>query len=143
MLDINFFIKIGANVRDRYRNYIFFKTRKDVFGRNYKGYSASYRKAKKKGDLKRQASQYKDYNSPVLSGDLANDLTLKNVTKNGFQLVFPIQGAKVKWLRDMGRTISDPEQPMPSEVINYLSDKARRYMITKRPQRKKTYRIGK
>tara|TARA_R100000781_G_scaffold114090_1_gene84043 strand:- start:816 stop:1250 length:435 start_codon:yes stop_codon:yes gene_type:complete len=144
MLDRTFFFNISTNVRDRYRDFVFFGKRKDVFGKNYPSYSESYKKAKRSGKVKRQSSQYSGYNSPVLSGDLANDVTPKKITNNGFQLVFAAHGAKVEWLRKMKkpRIVSDPDQPLPNEVIKYLSNKAQRYMASKRPQGKKTYRIG-
>ena len=47
MLDLQFFIKIGANVRDRYREHIFgsdasaeyIKPARDIYGKKFKGYS--------------------------------------------------------------------------------------------------------
>ena len=145
MLDKTFFFNISVNVRDRYRDFVFFGKKKDVFGRNYPSYSEGYKKAKRTGKLDKQSTQYKNYNSPVLSGNLANDVTPKNITNNGFQLVFAGHGAKVEWLRKMKkpRIVSDPNQPLPNEVIKYLSNKSQSYMASKRPQGKKTYRIGK
>ena len=142
MLDLNFFLKIGPIVRDRYRKHIF-KDAKDVYDRPFKKYSKTYEEAKKTGKLRRQSSQYKGSRAPVLTSDLLRDFSLIKTSTNGFQLGFITFGARVQHLKKMGRVLSDDNQPLPSHLINYLSTKARRYMASKRPQGKKTYRIGK
>ena len=49
MLDREFFTKLGANVRDKYRKHIFAKAR-DVYSKAFKGYTQDYKKYKSKGD---------------------------------------------------------------------------------------------
>ena len=113
MLDRTFFTKIGPNVRDRYRKHIF----KDE-------------KAK--------------LNAPVLTGDLLRDFgSIMKISSTGFQFGWAAQGAKIKWLKDMGRYLSLPDQPLPKKVIQYLSKESRLYINKKLPKGKKTYRIGK
>ena len=41
MLDKKFFLKVGPNVRDRYRKHIF-KDAKDVYGKPFEKYSTKY-----------------------------------------------------------------------------------------------------
>ena len=148
MLDAAFFLRVGPNVRDRYRKHIF-KDAKDVFGNNFKPYKKNkkgisvYGERKRANKFKRQSSQYSGSLAPVLTSDLLRDFSLIKTSSGGFQIGWIAHGAKVKWLKDMGRTLSDPNQPLPNKVIQYLSKEARSYNMKKLPKGKKTYRIGK
>lgn len=142
MLDTAFFLRVGPIVRDRYRKHIF-KDAKDVFDNNFKGYSTEYGENKRANKFKRQSSQYSGSLAPVLTSDLLRDFSLIKTSSGGFQIGWIAQGAKVKWLKDMGRTLTDPNQPLPNKVIQYLSKEARSYNMKKLPKGKKTYRIGK
>ena len=142
MLDTQFFIKIGANVRDRYRKHIF-QDAKDINDDNFEPYSKGYGERKRADKFKRQASQYAGSKAPVLTSDLLRDFSLIKTTSGGFQLGFTTYGARVKHLKKMGRVLSASNQPLPDGVIKYLSKEARLYINKKLPKGKKTYRIGK
>ncbi|MBT7884828.1 MAG: hypothetical protein HN641_13455, partial [Candidatus Marinimicrobia bacterium] len=85
-------------------------------GKKFEGYSKSYGERKQNNKFKRQASQFKNSTAPILTSDLMRDLAVKNVTSNGFQLGWTSEGAKIKWLADNGRVISEPGQLVPDEM---------------------------
>jgi hypothetical protein len=142
MLDKMFFIKIGPNVRDRYRNHIF-EDAKDVFGKPFKAYSKLYGERKRANKFKRQASQYANSNAPVLTSDLLRDYSLIKTMRNGFQIGWVTLGARVEALKKMGRVLTTPQQPLPDGVISYLSKEAHGYIKKKLgPNKTTTYKIG-
>ena len=143
MLDLQFFLKIGPNVRDRYREHIF-KKALDVFGKPFKAYTSKYGERKRANKFKRQASQYAGTNAPVLTSDLLRDYSLIKTASRGFQIGWTTLGARVEWLKDMKRVLTTKKQPMPNGVIKYLNNEAHSY-IKKRlgPNKTTTYRIGK
>jgi hypothetical protein len=143
MLDLQFFLKIGPRVRDRYREHIF-KKALDVFGKPFKAYTSKYGQAKRANKFKRQASQYSGTNAPVLTSDLLRDYSLIKTASRGFQIGWTTLGARVEWLKKMGRVLTSKSQPMPDGVIKYLNNEAHSY-IKKRlgPNKTTTYRIGK
>lgn len=142
MLDKMFFIKIGPNVRDRYRDHIF-EDAKDVFGKPFKAYSKSYGERKRANKFKLQASDYANSKAPVLTQQLLNDYSLIKTMTNGFQIGWTTFGARVEWLKKLGRVLTSPKQPLPKGVINYLDKEANSY-IKKRlgPNKTTTYKIG-
>ena len=143
MLDKIFFLKVGPNVRDRYREHIF-KKALDVFGKPFKAYTSKYGQAKRANKFKRQASQYAGTNAPVLTSDLLRDYSLIKTASRGFQIGWTTLGARVEWLKKIGRVLTTKSQPMPDGVIKYLNNEAHSY-IKKRlgPNKTTTYRIGK
>ena len=141
MLDTKFFIRVGANVRDKYRKHIFAKAR-DVYGKSFKGYSKEYGDAKRANKFKGQSGRSLNTNAPILTGALLNDFTLIKTMSNGFQLGWAAQGAKIKWLKKLGRVLTEPNQPLPKGIIQYISSEVRPYINKKLPKGKKTYRIG-
>ena len=143
MLDKIFFLKVAPNVRDRYREHIF-KKALDVFGKPFKAYTSKYGQAKRANKFKRQASQYAGTNAPVLTSDLLRDYSLIKTASRGFQIGWTTLGARVEWLKKMGRVLTSKSQPMPDGVIKYLNNEAHSY-IKKRlgPNKTTTYRIGK
>ncbi len=142
MLDKMFFIKIGPNVRDRYRKHIF-QDAKDVFGKPFKAYTSKYGQNKRANKFKRQASQYANSNAPVLTSDLLRDYSLIKTMTNGFQIGWTTLGARVEALKKMGRVLTTKSQPMPDDVISYLSKEAHGYIKKKLgPNKTTTYKIG-
>ena len=142
MLDKMFFLKIGPNVRDRYRKHIF-QDAKDVFGKPFKAYTSKYGQNKRANKFKRQASQYANSNAPVLTSDLLRDYSLIKTMTNGFQIGWITLGARVKALKKMGRVLTTPQQPLPDGVISYLSKEAHGYIKKKLgPNKTTTYKIG-
>ena len=165
MLDSKFWYRVGPNVRNRYRTHIFDKA-KDVYGKSFKGYSNrgskwvtinvkksfkkdapkegySYSQAKKGRMFPRQDDAYANKNSPVLTGDLYKDFTLVKVSPNGFQIGWTTHGAKIKWLKKMGRVLTASNQALPKDVIKYLNTEAKKEIKKKLPKGKKVYKVGK
>lgn len=148
MLDKTFFLKIGPNVRDRYRKHIF-QDAKDVFDKPFKDYKKNkkgisiYGQRKRANKFKRQASQYANSNAPVLTSDLLRDYSLIKTMRNGFQIGWTTFGARVEWLKKLGRVLTSKSQPLPDGVITYLSKEAHKH-IKKRlgPNKTTTYKIG-
>ena len=142
MLDKIFFLRVAPNVRDRYREHIF-KDAKDVFGKPFKAYTSKYGQAKRANKFKRQASQYANSKAPVLTSDLLRDYSLIKTMSRGFQIGWTTLGARVEWLKKMGRVLTSKSQPMPDGVIKYLHNEAHGY-IKKRlgPNKTTTYKIG-
>ena len=143
MLDKIFFLKVGPNVRDRYRDHIF-KKALDVFGKPFKAYTSKYGERKRANKFKRQASQYAGTNAPVLTSDLLRDYSLIKTASRGFQIGWASLGARVEGLKKMGRVFTSSRQPLPDGVIKYLHNEAHSY-IKKRlgPNKTTTYKIGK
>ena len=127
MLDATFFRKIGPNVRDRYRKHIF-QDAKDVYGWAFKSYTAEYGARKRADKFKRQASQYANSNAPVLTSDLLRDYSLIKTMSNGFQIGWTTFGARVEWLKDMGRVLTTSDKPLPDKVFKYLTTEANKYI---------------
>ena len=127
MLDAKFFIRIGANVRNRYRKHIF-QDAKDINDKPFKAYSAEYGARKRADKFKRQASQYANSNAPVLTSDLLRDYSLIKTMSNGFQIGWTTFGARVKWLKDMGRVLTTSDKPLPDKVFKYLTTEANKYI---------------
>ena len=142
MLDLKFFFRVGPNVRDRYRDHIF-EDAKDVFGKPYKKYTSKYGQAKRANKFKRQAFKYANSNAPVLTSDLLRDYSLIKTMRKGFQIGWTTLGARVEWLKKMGRVLTTPKQPLPKGVINYLDKEANSY-IKKRlgPNKTTIHKIG-
>ena len=147
MLDKKFFDRVGLRVRDKYRKHIFEKA-KDVFGNTFKGYSQEYGEQKRANEFKRQMSKYANSTAPVLTGDLLRDYSLIKTSNNGFQIGWSTFGLVVKSLKKQGRVLTDPIQPLPKGVMNYLSLKAHKYIGKKSDdiigsKKSKTHRVGK
>ena len=143
MLDKIFFLKVGPNVRDRYREHIF-KKALDVFGKPFKAYTSKYGERKRANKFKGQASDYANSKAPVLTQQLLNDYSLIKTASRGFQIGWTTLGARVEGLKKMGRVLTSSKQPMPDGVIKYLHNEAHSY-IKKRlgPNKTTTYKIGK
>ena len=143
MLDREFFTKLGANVRDKYRKHIFAKAR-DVYSKSFKGYTQDYKKYKSKGDNFRQMREYANTHAPVFTGDLLRDYSLIKTMRNGFQIGWIKDGAKVTWLKKMGRVLTSPDQPLPRGIIQYIQTQGHSYIKKKLGKNKTTiHKIGK
>ena len=148
MLDKIFFLKVGPNVRDRYRDHIF-KKALDVFDKPFKDYKKNkkgisvYGERKRANKFKRQASQYANSKAPVLTSDLLRDYSLIKTASRGFQIGWASLGARVEGLKKMGRVLTSSRQPLPDGVIKYLHNEAHSY-IKKRlgPNKTTIHRIG-
>ena len=152
MLDATFFRKTGPRVRDRYRKHIFgsdasgkyVQQAKDVFGKTFKSYKPKYSERKRADKFKRQASSFKDSTNPVLTSDLLRDYSLIQTRANGFQIGWTTLGARVEWLKKMGRVLTSKEKALPNGVAKFL-DKQVDMAIKKKlgPDTTTTHRIKK
>ena len=148
MLDKQFFTTHGPIIRDRYRKHIFGKA-KDVYDKPFKDYKKNkkgisiYGQRKRANKFKRQASKYSGTLAPVLTSDLLRDFGIMRTTSDGFQMGWAVWGAKIKWLKDMGRRLSTSDQPMPNKLIEYLRKNTSGYIKKKMPKGKKIYKLGK
>ena len=143
MLDDIFFLKVGPNVRDRYRKHIF-EDAKDVYGKPFNKYSKEYGERKRANKFKRQSSQYANSNAPVLTSDLLRDYSLIKTSRGGFQIGWISLGARVQHLKDMKRVLTTPQQPLPEKVIQYLNIESHKYIKKKLGPNKTTiHRVGK
>ena len=143
MLDKKFYTKLGANVRDKYRKHIFAKAR-DVYSRAFKGYTTEYGQRKKANKFKRQHGRSLNTKAPILTGDLLRDYSLIKTMRNGFQIGWIKDGAKVTWLKKMGRVLTSPDQPLPRGIIQYIQTQGHSYIKKKLGPNKTTrHRIGK
>ena len=125
MLDKKFINKLALETRTLYRKLVFDpagggKGAKDVYGKDYKKYSSSYKIAKESGELKRQSSKFKDRQAPVLSGDLLNAFDTLKTDSTGFGFGAIGQRGKIKRLNSMGRAVSTNEKPVPDEVTKFI-----------------------
>ena len=127
MLDAKFFLKVGPNVRDRYRDHIF-KKAKDVFGKSFKGYSKEYGIAKRANKFKRQARSYSNSTAPVLTSDLLRDFSLIRTSSGGFQLGWTTFGARVSQLAKRGRVLTTSSQPLPKAELRFLEVESDKYI---------------
>tara|TARA_Y100001963_G_C6718014_1_gene417722 strand:+ start:702 stop:1127 length:426 start_codon:yes stop_codon:yes gene_type:complete len=141
MLDKIFFLRVGPNVRDRYRKHIF-QDGKDVFDKPFKAYTKEYGKRKRANKFKRQASQYANSKAPILTSDLLRDYSLVKTLRDGFQIGWTTLGDRVLWLAKMGRYLTTPQKPLPDKVTNYLMKEAKVYIEKKFPKGTKNYNIG-
>ena len=146
LFNSDFFDDLGNNLVNQYRHYIFDKTSpRDAYGKPFKEYSAGYKKSKNTGKMFRQDSSYANSKAPILTGDLLNDFGSHFVVKNnGVELGWASQGAKIEWLKKMGRVLTSKDQPLPKGVIQYIQTQAHTD-INKRlgPNKTTTYKIGK
>ena len=142
MLDKKFFLKVGPNVRDRYRKHIF-QDAKDVYDKPFDKYSTKYGERKRANKFKRQSSQYAGSTAPVLTSDLLRDYSLIKTSRGGFQIGWVSQGFKVKSLEKKGRVLTAPDQPLPKDEIKFLDREANKYIKKGLGKSKTTrHRIG-
>ncbi len=111
-LDKRFYIKHGPDLVACFRKHIFMDA-KDVYGKKFKSYSKEYGQAKKTGGMKRQASEFKNSNAPVLTSDLLRDWTMRSIGSSGFKFGTLAHGGKVESLAKLGRVISSKDKPIP------------------------------
>lgn len=128
MLNIKFFNKIGPNVRDRYRTHIFRKA-KDINDKPFKPYtSKKYSERKQAGKFKRFTKADK-LTAPVLTGDMLRDYGMIGSPKStGFTIGWSIFGARVEWLKKLGRVLTTPKKPLPDKVLKYLTTEASKFI---------------
>ena len=134
-----FFLDLGADVRDLYREHIFTKA-KDVYG---KSFSNTYSKGYKEFKRKKQQGGYK-INAPVLRGDLRLDFGSHfKPSANGFEMGWASQGAKIKWLKKRGRVLTDSNQAFPKHLVKYMSKELSKQLKKENPNKTTKHNLGK
>ena len=144
MFTTKFFRGLGANTRDRYRDYIF-DGAKDVFGKRFKGYSNEYGKRKRANKFNEQSSKYANSTAPVLTSKFYKDISVQSPNPNGFQLKWAILGARVGHLAKMGRVVTSSIQPLPKDTIKAMERDIKVYVDKHKLPKSKTtrFKIGK
>ena len=127
MLDRKFFTRLAKDLVPMYRKHIFIKGL-DVYGKKFKPYSALYGIAKRSGKLPRQATEFANTTSPVLSSDLLRDWKLQGVTSTGFKFGTLVYGGRVKNLAKRGRVLSTNMHPLPIKIEDFALDQAEFYV---------------
>ena len=127
MFSVNFFIELGADVRDKYREHIFEKG-KDVNNKKFKPYSKEYGERKRANTFKLQDSDYANKVSPVLTGALMEDLAVTKPSSTGFFLGWNVWGSKVISLNKQGREITTKDKPLPDSVVKFMDKEAESYI---------------
>ena len=128
MLDKKFFRELAQNVVNMYRNHIFDKGL-DVKGKKFKSYSKEYGESKRAKKFKRQANEFANKTSPVLTGDLFRDFKLKRIKGDGFSFGTVSHGGKVIGLGKLGRDISTSKTPIPSNIAKFIVKEAEDYIM--------------
>ena len=137
----SFWTKLGQDVRDLYKQYIF-EEGKNVYGGKWWGgsYSAEYKKAKSSGNLPRQASAYKDQVTAVLTTQTQSDFEgFMKPRANGVQLGYPSRGHIVADLRKRGGkagTLTSEKRPLPKPLSRYIRNEYHKFV--KRNQKNTT-----
>ena len=126
MLDKKFFFKVGPQIVSCFRKQIFMKG-KDINGNKFKEYSKEYAEAKSANTFKRQATEFKNRVTPVLTGDLMRDWTMRKTTSRGFTFGTMSHGGKVESLAKKGRVITKKSKPIPDKCSKLLNREAKRY----------------
>ena len=137
-----FFLDLGADVRDKYREHIFTKA-KDVYGKSFKSYSKEYGARKRAGSFKRQANNYANSKAPVLTSDLLRDFSLVRTSAGGFEIGWVTHGAKIKWLKKRGRVLTDSKQAFPKGIVEYMSRELTKQYKKENPNKTTIHKIGK
>ena len=128
MLDKKFFRELASNVVNMYRNHTFDKGL-DVKGKKFKSYSKEYGESKRAKKFKRQANEFANKTSPVLTGDLFRDFKLKRIKGDGFSFGTVSHGGKVIGLGKLGRDISTSKTPIPSNIAKFIVKEAEDYIM--------------
>ena len=128
MLDINFFKKVGVNVVNMYRVHIFDKG-KDIDDKKFDKYSTKYGERKRAKKFKRQANEFANTRSPVLTGDLYRDFKLirSSIKKDGFMFGTVVHGGKVESLKELGRNLYRDKKVLPTHVAEYFEKEVIKY----------------
>ena len=148
MIDATWFRRVAPKIRDLYRHWVFDRG-EDTYGHKWEPYSTypskwvminikkserksapkggySYKEAKSKGILKRQAGDSKGSPKPYLSGDLKNDFSVMRMGQNSMTLGFASRGHIVKGLAKKKRYLSAPDQPLHPNVVKGIEQELKK-----------------
>ena len=121
MLDKTFFLRVGPNTRDRYREHIF-KKALDVFGRPFKEYTSEYGQRKRANKFKRQSSTSRKPDLQ-LTGDMMRNLQTRGATADGVTIGWSgTLAQRVQWNDDMGRTVTSTAQPLSDKIAKFAEN---------------------
>ena len=138
---------MANKVRKDYVKHIFLKG-KDVFDKPFEPYnrnkeSRKYGERKRQNKFKRQATRFKNSTAPVLTGDFMNDCKPYS-TQISFGVIWAAHGAKVKFLADKGRKVTDKVQPFPKDIMNMINrNVAREIKNNLPPDKVSRFKLGK
>ena len=127
VLDREFFLELGPNVVNLYREHTF-DNAKDINDKTFKKYSKEYGELKRAGNLPRQEEvQFKNTTAPVSSGDLYRDFKFIKATSSGFSFGTVSEGGKVEALKKMGRVMYTSKDPVPSHIDDFVEKEVAEY----------------
>ena len=122
----SFWSKLGADARNMYQDEVFEKG-KSVWGNDWWGgtYNTKYDSAKKGNKFKRQAEQYSQDVTAVLTGQTYLD-TKESFKPNkfGFEFGFPTRAGVVQSLRKRKKkagALTDKDKPLPDKVSRFIA----------------------
>ena len=143
----SFWAKLGADARTMYQNFIF-DGGKYVYGSKWwKGrYSSEYSSAKRSGKIRRQAEEFSNDVTAVLTGDTLKDFSeFLNVNKTGFEFGFPTMGKRVKSLRKKkgkAGTLTSKSKPVPTQVSKFIAKEYHKWVKKNQYNQTRTHKKG-
>ena len=144
MLNHKFFKEVGTQIREAYRTHIFTKAL-DVNDDPFGGYKEPYDSLKRTGKLSRQQRGFGKHTSPIVSTDLLRDYgTVYKTSATGFEMGWSSHGAKIEWLKDVGRVLTTKEQALPKAIAKLLEVKTDKFIKEEGlgPDKTTRHRIG-
>ena len=119
MFDSKFWNKFGLTAYKEYKKQTFNKSSPKMSDdKPFPSYSPAYKKAKAKGNLKRQDTSYSTSKAPVLTGDLMRDTQLSiEANKNQVSIGWTSHTNKVDHLRKNKRILTDKDNPYPKSIL--------------------------
>lgn len=119
LFDKKFWNKFGLDAYKEYKKHTFNSSNPKMSDDNpFPKYSPAYRKAKAKGELKRQDTRYSRSTAPVVTGDLMKDTQVSiEADKNSVSIGWSSHANKVDWLRKNKRTLTDTNDPYPKSIL--------------------------
>ena len=120
-LSQSFLQKLGTRVAVDLREHI--QSGKDIDGRKFKAYVASYRARKSADDFKRQSSQQVNPPDLTLTGDMLRDLQVRGVSKNTVRIGWSgVFATRVAHNEDRGRIISKKDKVFPKDIDVFIDN---------------------
>ena len=140
-----FWRELGKDARTLYQNYIFDEGH-NVYGTKWWGgkYDKDYAIAKQGQKFKRQADDFSDDVTAVLTGDTMRDFEeFLKPNKRGFEFGYPTMGDRVASLRKRKKklgTLTSKDKPVPEVVSKFIREEYNSWI---RKNSKPTKRIHK
>ena len=127
VLDRKFFLELGPNVVNLYREHTF-DNAKDINDKTFKKYSKEYGELKRARKLPKQEEvQFSQTTAPVVTGDLYRDFKFIKATSSGFSFGTVTEGGKVEALKKMGRVMYTSKDPVPKHIEEFIDTEVEEY----------------